>query len=81
MRHYRKELEPTPSAESQAMADRVVKAVHEIHRTKQKNGRLYDGDFCRVASKHGIKMETIKTVSCLQSQEDIQFRFQTQIVW
>ena len=74
MKHYRREAEPSPVANSIKVTDRVHKAVQEIYKIRQKNGRLYDGDFCRVALKYNLKVETIKTISTLQSQEDIQRR-------
>jgi len=81
MKHYRKEAEPSPVANNIIITDRVHKAVQEVYKIRQKNGRLYDGDFCRVALKYSLKVETIKTISTLQSQEDIQFRNLNPIVW
>jgi len=74
MKHYRKEAEPSPVVSSFILTDRVHKAVQEVYKIRQKNGRLYDGDFCRVALKYNLKVETIKTISTLQSQQDIQRR-------
>ena len=68
-------------ANSIIITDRVHKAVQEVYKIRQKNGRLYDGDFCRVALKYNLKVETIKTISTLQSQEDIQFKNSNPIVW
>ena len=68
-------------ANSIIITDRVHKAVQEVYKIRHKNGRLYDGDFCRVALKYSLKVETIKTISTLQSQEDIQFKNSNPIVW
>ena len=68
-------------ANSIKVTDRVHKAVQEIYKIRQKNGRLYDGDFCRVALKYNLKVETIKTISTLQSQEDIKFKNSSQFIW
>jgi hypothetical protein len=81
MKHYRREAEPSPVANSIILTDRVHKAVQEVYKIRHKNGRLYDGDFCRVALKYSLKVETIKTISTLQSQEDIQFKNSNPIVW
>jgi hypothetical protein len=81
MKHYRREAEPSPVANSIILTDRVHKAVQEVYKIRQKNGRLYDGDFCRVALKYSLKVETIKTISTLQSQEEIQFKNSNPIVW
>jgi len=81
MKHYRREAEPSPVANSIKVTDRVHKAVQEIYKIRQKNGRLYDGDFCRVALKYNLKVETIKTISTLQSQEDIKFKNSSQFIW
>ncbi len=81
MKHYRREAEPSPVANSIILTDRVHKAVQEVYKIRQKNGRLYDGDFCRVALKYNLKVETIKTISTLQSQEDIHFKNSNPIVW
>ena len=81
MKHYRKEAEPSPVVSSIILTDRVHKAVQEVYKIRQKNGRLYDGDFCRVALKYNLKVETIKTISTLQSQEDIKFKNSSQFIW
>ena len=81
MKHYRREAEPSPVANSIKVTDRVHKAVQEVYKIRQKNGRLYDGDFCRVALKYNLKVETIKTISTLQSVEDIKFKNSSQFIW
>ena len=81
MKHYRKEAEPSPVVSSIILTDRVHKAVQEVYKIRHKNGRLYDGDFCRVALKYSLKVETIKTISTLQTVEDIKFKNTSQFIW